>query len=293
MELIRQYIIQAIVVAANNLRLNSEKIESVAILREHLKTADNLFNEIQRFKKVTQLSKLGIKLGELHASVTSDSVDFLKITELFKEQSSSLVVILSNFLDVITPTQLREILYKEPEKQVDESTDEVEELDEPASEDTAIEFEKSEINTESDELTKEIIMDELDEEEAKGKKEEFNFEEYQKRILGPIKKLEELLVRLLEGKFSEVEIRSYMDVMKNHAEYSEAIGFSLIANMHVTFTVGLKLIVDKKIIPDENVIESLRACLIVIVAVVKRKEVDITAYLNRAESFGKQILKYR
>jgi hypothetical protein len=33
----------------------------------------------------------------------------------------------------------------------------------------------------------------------------------------------------------------------------------------------------------------MRACLIVIVAVVRGKEVDITNYLNRAENFGRQI----
>jgi hypothetical protein len=41
--------------------------------------------------------------------------------------------------------------------------------------------------------------------------------------------------------------------------------------------------------PGREVIEALRACLIVIVAVVKGKEVDITNYLNKAEEFGKKI----
>jgi hypothetical protein len=289
MDLTRQYIIQALVVAANNLRLNSEKIESVAILREHLKNSENLFNEIQRFKKITQLSKLGIKLGELHTTITCDSIDFLKVTELFKSQSSSLVIILSNFLDIISPTQLRDILYTEREEEIETSEEEIETTKE---ETPPIEFDCDELNPESDELTKEIIMDEL-EDDKESESEDFNFEDYQKKILSPIKKIEELMVKLLNGNVNEVEIRSYIDVMKNHAEYSDKIGFSLIANMHVTFTVGLKLIADKKIVPDKNVIESLRACLIVIVAVVKRKEVDITNYLNRAESFGKQIIKYK
>jgi len=46
-----------------------------------------------------------------------------------------------------------------------------------------------------------------------------------------------------------------------------------------------------KLLVDKTVIESLRACLIVIVAVVKRKEVDITGYLNRAEEFGNKYFK--
>jgi len=41
------------------------------------------------------------------------------------------------------------------------------------------------------------------------------------------------------------------------------------------------------------VIESLRACLIVIVAVVRGKDVDINNYLNKAERFGNQLLKIK
>jgi len=43
------------------------------------------------------------------------------------------------------------------------------------------------------------------------------------------------------------------------------------------------------VMPGKDVVDALRACLIVIVAVVKGKEVDITNYLNRAEEFGKRI----
>ena len=41
--------------------------------------------------------------------------------------------------------------------------------------------------------------------------------------------------------------------------------------------------------PGKSVVDSIRACLIVIVAVVRGKDVDITRYLNRAEDFGKEI----
>ena len=41
--------------------------------------------------------------------------------------------------------------------------------------------------------------------------------------------------------------------------------------------------------PGHDVIEAMRACLIVIVAVVRGKELDITNYLNRAEAFGREI----
>jgi hypothetical protein len=41
--------------------------------------------------------------------------------------------------------------------------------------------------------------------------------------------------------------------------------------------------------PGKEVIENLRACLIVIVAVVRGKDVDINNYLNKAEEFGNKL----
>ena len=52
---------------------------------------------------------------------------------------------------------------------------------------------------------------------------------------------------------------------------------------------ALKLIKSQELVPGKNVIESMRACLIVIVAVVRGKEVDITNYLNKAEDFERKI----
>ena len=52
---------------------------------------------------------------------------------------------------------------------------------------------------------------------------------------------------------------------------------------------ALILIKNKELDPDKETVESMRACLIVIVAVVRGKEVDITTYLNRAEEFGERI----
>ena len=59
--------------------------------------------------------------------------------------------------------------------------------------------------------------------------------------------------------------------------------------MHTIVADSLRLITSGEINPVKEVVESLRACLIVIVAVVRGKEVDITNYLNRAEDFGRKI----
>lgn len=294
MDLVNKYIIQSLVVAANNLRLNSEKIEAVAILREHLSSSPNIGLEIQRLKKITELSKLAIKLGEMLTKISNEKVDFLKLSDQFKEQSSSLVIILSNFLDIVSPARLREIL---KQGEISPETNFVEEEKPPKVQKEIIKIIKEEIKqptprqSERDELKEKIIFEGLEKEsEREG---EFNFEDFQKNLIKPIRNLEALLVRMAAHEYDEIEIKSYIDVIKKNADYAESVGFKLISNMHVIFGVGLKLIANRKLTPDKEIIESLRACLIVIVAVLKRKEVDVTNYLNKAEKFGEQILKYK
>ena len=77
--------------------------------------------------------------------------------------------------------------------------------------------------------------------------------------------------------------------MKTNGDLSAKIGFDIIANMHRILSRAFSLLDSGELVPKADVIESMRACLIVIVAVVKGKEVDITNYLNRAEEFGRRI----
>lgn len=291
MHLEKQYIIQAIVVAANNLRLNSEKIEAVAILREHLSQSENLADEINRLKRITELSKLAIKLGEIYNHIATKKVDFLKLSNDFKVHSHSIVIVLSNFLDIITPSRIRELLSKNMPAETEAKKDEKEPGDVIKLK-TPISKVRVAGDEESDKMKKELIFGDLSDEEEK-EEDKFNVEEFQENILKPIKRMEMLLTKLIDKSFDDVELRSYIDVMKKHAELADEIGFKVIANMHVIFAVGLKLIANKKLVPDTDIVESLRACLIVIVAVVKNKDVDITTYLNKAEQFGEQILQYR
>jgi len=70
---------------------------------------------------MTELSKFGIKLGQLYSYISSSTVDFMKITDNFKEQSHMLVIELSNLLDSVTPSRFREIIseIKEEESSID------------------------------------------------------------------------------------------------------------------------------------------------------------------------------
>jgi hypothetical protein len=60
--------------------------------------------------------------------------------------------------------------------------------------------------------------------------------------------------------------------------------------MHRIVSKALVLIKNRELMPGKEVIENLRACLIVIVAVVRGKDVDINNYLNKAEDFGNKLV---
>jgi len=282
LDLAKQYIIQCIVAAANNLRLSSEKIETVAILRERLNNCESLSEEIKNFKKITELSKLGIKLGDLQNFIDNGKIEFVKLSDKFKEHSYGLVKELNGVLDIFTPHAARMSFQKFDTGglNIDLTNQKINSFDAIVQSPPEIELPK---RSRADELREAIIFEELN------KDNDFNFENFEEKVLRPVKELDPFLNRVLKYEYTENEINSHIKIMYDNAELSKKVGFEILSNMHSIFAKGLELINQKKIAPSSNVIESLRACLIVIVAVVRGKDVDITNYLTRAENFGKTI----
>jgi hypothetical protein len=56
MDLLKQYITQTISSASNNLRLSTEKIEVVALLRQAINQSGNLSEDLKKMKTITELS---------------------------------------------------------------------------------------------------------------------------------------------------------------------------------------------------------------------------------------------
>lgn len=280
MDFAKQYIIQCIIAAANNLRLSSEKIETIAIIRERLNESKDLLEEIKNFKKVTELSKLGIKLHEVYNFIDNGKIDFSKLSDKFKEHVFLLVKELNTSLDILTPHSIREIFNRISPNETKEVVSEIQIKGTSTPLDEAIEIPK---RSRADEIKEEIIFEDLEKENP------FNFENYEEKIIKPVKELDAFLNRVLKFNYTDGEMNSFIKILNENAEISKKISFEVISNMHMILAKGLELINQKKIAPSINVIESLRACLIVIVAIVRNKEVDITNYLTRAENFGKTI----
>ena len=274
MDLVKVYLIQSITTAANNLRLNAQQIEVVGLLRETIINAKDLGAELLLMKKTTELSKLAIRLGEIHSFLTQGKVDFIKISEQFREHSRYLIRDLNQFLENVTPKIFKDAFIKMNNTQ--QSALDVELVD-------------------RSNLAGEILGKSL------SGKDEISFEvkskntyttlDFEKKILSPVKSLDDLLKRIPSRNFSDKELTQNAELMNEHAELSAKQGFQVLYNMHKIISEGFDAISKGNLLADKAVIESLRASLIVIVAVVKRKDVDITGYLNRAEEFGNKYLQ--
>ncbi|MGE5353424.1 MAG: hypothetical protein ACM3P0_15175 [Acidobacteriota bacterium] len=297
MDLIQQYIVQCIICAANNLRLNTEKIEVVALIRENICQANDLEREIQKMKKVTELSTFAIRLGEIYNFIAKSKVDFLKLSDKFKEHSYYIVKDLNNLLDRVTPQAFRQILYDLRMEDEAISVDLSKRNSEAAFEDGVIEEEVEKelpaIVAKAPEKPAEVRKPTPESAPGPAKKaepeENILFEDYEACILSPIKELDTFLKKMPGEAPGIGEIEKYREIMQKNADLSDKIGFEIIANMHHVFVRALELLKKEAIPPVREVAEGMRAALIVIVAVIKGKDVDIKKFLNKAEDFGRKI----
>lgn len=277
MNLIKQYINQSITNATNSLRLSPQKIEVVGLLKELISNSEDLELDIKRMKKITQFSTLAIRLNEIHSFLTQTQVDMTRLSEKFKEHSQYILRDLSNMLETVSPPIFKEAvdhLYQDRKGKDSEAIN----VDLSRRDSENISFEKRD----RENLKEKIIMDEE-------KEDDVFFQNYESTVLKPIKPLDAMLKSLAEGAADETDILSFADTLSHNAEVSDRAGFEIIANMHNIVARALRLIIKKELTPDKETVESMRACLIVIVAVVRGKEIDITGYLNRAEEFGERI----
>lgn len=285
MEFIKQYITQSISAAANSLRLSTHQIEIVALLKDAIIKSNDLSNDLIRMKKITELSTLAIKLNEIYNFLIHNNIDFFKISDQFKEHSRNLIKDLNHLLDTTTPLSFKNALEKLNPHTEEFKTEKKEEIKIDLSKRKV--DEEIFIKPETEKIKERIILD--DENES----EELFIQNFETNILKPIKPLDQMLKNLSNDDFDYEEISSFIKIMSDNGRLSKKIGFEIISDMHETIAQTLTLIKNRKLMPGKEIIEGLRACLIVIVAVVKGKEVDITNYLNRADDLQQKISKIK
>ena len=293
MDLIKHYIVQSITAASSNLRLNNQRIEVIAMLKEVILKSKDIRNDLNQMKKITELSKFAIKLDEIHHYLCEGSIDFLKVTDKFKEHSFNLIKEMTYMLDMVNPYTFRQTIDRliEPEKKV------VEIIIEPESKvDTELENADLSINLSSPNNFISVREDSegtTSNENEKDKNDPLSFNNFETTILKPIKSIDSMLSEINIDSEMPAELEEYSKLMSTNADLSSKNGFDILTQMHEIISEGLIHLKNKSLVPSKEVIESLRACLIVIVAVVKSKEIDIKNYLNRAEVFGKFLQKIK
>lgn len=284
MDLIKQYISQCVGVAANNLRLSNSKIEVLAMLKDALIKSNTLETDIINMKKITQFSRLGIRLNDIYKFLSQNKVDFLKISEKFKEHTQLIIKDLSFLLDNVSPQDFREALNK-----LAELSGDVKEQPVPPAID--VDLSKRTINDktfdrlESERLKEKMILGE----ESEQDEDDLYFQNFESTIMKPVKALDSVIKELSIGKINKDELTQFAKVMKVNGDLSEKFGTDIITNMHRIIAKALILIKNEELSCTKEFCEAIRACLIVIVALVRNKEVDINIYLNRAEEFGEMI----
>jgi hypothetical protein len=274
MDFTKQYITQCISAAANSLRLTTQQIEIVALLKEEILSSTDLQEDIRLMKKITELSTLAIKLGEILNYLENNTIDFFKVSEIFKDHSRNLIRDLSILLESTNPSAFKLSLEKIKNLNADFNEQKSEQFSNKIS---------LQSDFESDRLKEKFILeDEIEDDDIL-------LQQYEANILSPIKPFDEFLNRIYLDDYESEEISYYINMFSNNLNSSKKFGFDLIANMHLTIKNTLELLKNRKLNADKDIIDSLRACLIVIAAIIKRKDIDITNFLNKADSLNRKI----
>lgn len=276
MDLIKQYIVQSVTAASNNLRLNTHQLEALGLLRESLLKSDDILSEIEKMKSITELSTLAIRLNEIYNFLSQKKIDFFKISEQFKKHSQYIINDLNHILEGDNPGRIKSSLRK---------LSGVETVEEEV-----INVNLTEDKTNSNRLLKKS---------REGRKKNFvisiekvkddHHKDYEKIILEPVKPIDTLLTRMERNDINYEDLSHFAEIMRVNAEISDKNGNEIIAEMHRIISQTLLMIKSHDLKVGKDIIESIHACLIVIVAVVRGRDVDITNYLNRAENFGEKI----
>ena len=257
MDFVKQYLAQSISQAAGNLRLNSNQIEALALFKELILKSDHLEDDLLRMKKVTEFSTLAIKLHEIYHFLERNSIDISIISEKFKQHTNQLTKDVNILLYNSNQSNFKLLFDKIKPEDIKE---------EPI-----------------------IVINEEYNNSEENKNENLPFTKFEETILAPIKPADLFLNDISEKENIPDSIDEFIEIMKKNSDLSKENGFEILSGMHALISDSLSLMKDGNLKADKENIESLRACLIVIAAVVRGKEVNISDYLNKAENFSKKI----
>jgi hypothetical protein len=274
MDFSKLYIKKCIDYSAGLSKFSPDKKSCLTTFCDFLLSFEDCGIIISELKKITETSKMAIHISQIHEFCNNAELDFLSLSQKFVEHAKVLSGDIERFLEVVNSEKLKEIInnieinLKNHLNQVVKSNESVD----------------NNIGNieQNNKLKEEFILSDDDEEEN-------SYEFYSRTVLSPVKELDSFLKRLEFYETDINEMEKYQTIMEKNAYLSKKYSFELIADMHFYFSGALKHIIEHRLIADKELIEKMRACLIVIAALVRQKDVDITNYLNKADKLGKLI----
>lgn len=290
MDFIKDYLIQVLTDCSNKLRLDSSKLEVITLLKEQIYKSESPEVLFRNMKKVTEFAKLAIRLNDIYVYLNTTKIEFRTISKKFEEHSDLLLKDLTPFLDILTGVRFQKAM----EKVLFFSGSAVMKpgqvsaiIDFSAPKGSRVTTESLHQNTEEPEPENQDteIPDDPDHDS------DMTYQQYESRILHPIRGLDEILKALLSGEYNADDLTHYSKLILWNSQIAMKFGTEIVAKMHLIIAKALPMIRDGELKPTKDTIESIRACLIVIVALVRGKGVDIKMYIDRAEEFGKKILR--
>lgn len=297
MDFVKNYMISAISDASKKLRLNSEKIELLNKLEEWIAARENLQADIAAMKRITETSKLAIRLQDINNYLQFESIDYKKLSDKFKEHSTFLVTDLDYLLFSVNLFTFQKILTrieKIKATPVDKSGNTLKiELD--INEDlTSIppKIVKPKRSLQIDSKGDEPELPLFEHPVSEKKKTEFLKSESD-FLYAPIKDLEELLRRMKKEDFRSSEVFRFSDVFDERMLFCKKNGVDELVQPYANIANCLRLIYNKEVTVSQDILDYFRASMIVIVTRIRGLEHDITEYILRNQLFTEGLKVYK
>lgn len=256
------------------LKIDNNKKDIIKLIEDSILNSDNLDLLIKELKKNTYFSKFAIKLSSMLDYCNNPDIDFTNLSNKFSEHVLFISKDIENLLLSIDKISIQEILLN---AEVEVKKENIR-LNKPILENKKEEYDIEETTK----LKEDFILSDDDNEED-------SYEFYVRTVISSVKELDIFLQKLENNESTSEDIEKYLNVVEKNGLLSKKYCFELISDMHFNFFGALMGIKEHKLIIEKDLIEKMRACLIVIAALVKQKEVDITNYLIKADKLGKLI----
>lgn len=291
--------ISAINEAAKQLRLNPEKVEVLHLVEDWLTKRQNLQEDILYLKRITETSKLAIRLQEISDFLSTEQINYKKFSENFIKHCNFLVMDLDFLLLNVNQYSMKRIFERiqsmKDNKKGPQAIQLSLDIEEGSEKEETQEFRSGKIQSQKRSLKiKAPEQPELPFSESDKRDEQRGVVNREREFLyGPIRDLEELITRMKKEDFRSSEIFKFSDICDERVKFCRKNQLEVLANSFANISKALRLIYDKELSISAELIQYFRASMIVIVTEIRGLDHDISEYQLRDKIFTETLKVYK